>query len=214
MTNIFERYLYLELIYQELIDGIIELLHIMKRKAENIESQPEPTTQQVQRLKELISKYGSDLDKYYEEYVTVATSKNLPVLARDDPNLYFYRGTYHVQYVSQLIDSIKYELNNKEKYPDWSPPTKKRKVDVNAKKCSCGGLLFEAISRACDGNYYKLPFDTDFRSGYMISIPGLSDSDGLSLSMCIECGKIQDFVLENLREIIQNESNEGALDMW
>jgi hypothetical protein len=48
------------------------------------------------------------------------------------------------------------------------------------------------VSRASDGNYYKL-CDREEKSGYAPSIRGLCESDGCNMVVCLECGWIQGF---------------------
>ena len=61
-----------------------------------------------------------------------------------------------------------------------------------AKRCpNCNAIdsLVDITSRAHDGNYIVYPNGRE-SSGYLPNVPGLCDSDGLMITICISCGQI------------------------
>lgn len=92
---------------------------------------------------------------------------------------------------------------------------RKRKREEDAKshlpsceKCGEKGILFLG-SRACDNNHYELPSGRN-GSGYMIVIPNISDSDGVSIRICVECGWIQGFDSARVKAVLEHEEETYA----
>ena len=74
-------------------------------------------------------------------------------------------------------------------------------------KCQAVNSLALIVSRAKDGNYYTCA-NGDEGEGYLPSVKGLSDSDGLVIRICIACGQIQELDLVGLREKFQRREYE------
>lgn len=70
------------------------------------------------------------------------------------------------------------------------------------KQCSnCNAIdsLVHITSRACDGNYivYHNGQESD---GYLPTVAGLCDSDGLKIEICIACGQLNGLDRVGLRD--------------
>lgn len=74
-------------------------------------------------------------------------------------------------------------------------------------KCSsCEKDTFlDLYSKACDGNYYTLRKGNGVaeKQGYMPTFTGLTDSEGCSLSICLDCGTVQGLDLKKLRKQVK-----------
>lgn len=66
-------------------------------------------------------------------------------------------------------------------------------------KCFANNTLVQITSRACDGNYIIYP-DGNESSGYLPTVAGLSDSDGLNIEICIACGQLNGLDRAALKE--------------
>lgn len=75
-------------------------------------------------------------------------------------------------------------------------------------KCS-GGNILTATSRAADNNYWTFP-NGKSGEGYMPSFnASLGDSDGLSILLCLDCGKLQGVDLTTLKQrVLQLQDEE------
>lgn len=74
--------------------------------------------------------------------------------------------------------------------------------------CKCKKSNFLSLcSRACDGNYCLWQVDGKKReiNGYMPDLPGLTNSDGCDLTICLECGRIDGINLKLLRKQVESE---------
>ena len=69
-------------------------------------------------------------------------------------------------------------------------------------KCNAVGTQTQIISRACDGNIL-IRANGEESSGYLPSVPGLCDSDGLCINICVACGQLQGLDLGVLRNTFQ-----------
>jgi hypothetical protein len=71
-----------------------------------------------------------------------------------------------------------------------------------AKRCpNCNAIdsLVHITSRACDGSYIIYPNGQEI-NGYLPNIPGLCNSDGLTIEICIACGQLNGLDRVALRE--------------
>ncbi|CAF1130676.1 unnamed protein product [Adineta ricciae] len=62
-----------------------------------------------------------------------------------------------------------------------------------AKRCpNCNAIdsLATIFSKACDGNFVTYA-NGEESSGYLPSVSGLCDSDGLCIEICIACGQLK-----------------------
>jgi hypothetical protein len=66
--------------------------------------------------------------------------------------------------------------------------------------CNAVDSLVQIVSRACDGNYIIYPNGHE-SSGYLPNVPGLCDSDGLSIEICIACGQLNGLDRVALKEV-------------
>jgi hypothetical protein len=89
---------------------------------------------------------------------------------------------------------------------------KKQKKDEYRERhapCSkCGGKeMLTLVSRGNDNNYWTLPSGEE-GEGYMPSFPGLSESDGVEMTLCVDCGTVVGFDSEALKAAIaEQEAN-------
>lgn len=70
------------------------------------------------------------------------------------------------------------------------------------KRCSyCNAVdsIVNITSRAYDGNYIIYPNGQE-SAGYLPNIAGLCDSDGLTIEICIACGRLNGLDLVALKE--------------
>lgn len=70
--------------------------------------------------------------------------------------------------------------------------------------CNAIDSLVQIVSRACDNSYIIYPNGREF-NGYLPTIPGLCDSDGLTIAICTACGQLQGLDLVALRDEIFNK---------
>ena len=73
--------------------------------------------------------------------------------------------------------------------------------------CNAIDSLVHITSRACDGNYIVYPNGHE-TSGYLPSVAGLCESDGLMISICIACGQLSGLDRVALREIFSQPLDE------
>jgi hypothetical protein len=171
--------------------------------------------QRQARVKHLFKSYPADFENLLSNYDKYF---NDPIVRKDlqDVDLYAHLATITV---SGIQDTIRALL---EKVPEYAEKKRKREEEKvvereaakkakrkDGPKCDkCGGdALLSMTSKACDGNYWSGP-DGRERSGYMPPFPGLTNSDGLSLVLCLDCGRIQRFDLEAVKAVLAEEENE------
>jgi hypothetical protein len=65
--------------------------------------------------------------------------------------------------------------------------------------CNAIDSLVQIISRAYDGNYIIYPNGQE-SNGYLPDVPGLCNSDGLAIEICIACGQLNGLDRVALRE--------------
>jgi hypothetical protein len=70
--------------------------------------------------------------------------------------------------------------------------------------------FFRISDRACGGSYFQLN-DHDEISGYLPNLPGICDSDGCGLTICLECGWIVGFNLASLKKGVASFCKEEGI---
>jgi hypothetical protein len=74
----------------------------------------------------------------------------------------------------------------------------------SCEKCGLNIAMFFINSRAKDGNYFKLN-DLEEKTGYAPDVPGLCESDGCNMTVCLECGWIQGLNLRTAKDQVERE---------
>ena len=67
--------------------------------------------------------------------------------------------------------------------------------------CNAIDSLATIVSKACDGNFV-IYANGEESGGYLPSVPGLCNSDGLSIEICIACGQLKGLDRVALKKIL------------
>jgi len=177
-------------------------------------------------LKKLFTDYSNDFKEALELYEKLRSEakESLPVVPfKTDPKLYS-----DPLCVMTIMDKINEET---QKLPGFAEYNKKRKLEIKEKKdsakkqkleelkndpnafikcknCSKIETILNIYSKANDGNSFVLPSKKEV-SGYLPNFGGITDSNGLLIDICVECGTIQNLDLEMLKKDVKRAEHEA-----